>query len=187
MPSKAFNIVPAPTSTYLVLGGILLLMLIPFVALCYDSHRVYKILGKINVHVWIELAGMVLIAGVAILFLFFASSAKNAKFILSEQGLEIKSFIYGRTLPREVFNSATVLKLDLRNQHTYAPVIRTNGIGLPGYQAGWFSLANKGKALLFVTDTSSIVYLPTSKGYSVMLSVAEPEGFMDAAKELWKK
>jgi len=187
MTGKTFNIVPAPTSTYLVLGGILLLMLIPFVALGYDSHRVYKMLGKISVHVCIELAGMVLIAVLAIVFLFFASSAKKAKFTLSEQGLEIKSFIYGRTLPRDIFSSVSILKLDLRNQHTYAPVIRTNGIGLPGYQAGWFSLVNKGKALLFVTDTSSIVYLPTSKGYSVMLSVTEPEEFIDAAKELWKK
>jgi hypothetical protein len=144
MTDKTFNIVPAPISTYLVLGCILLLMLIPFVALGFDSHRVYTMSGKISVHVCIELAGMVLIAVMATVFLFFGSSAKNAKFILSEQGLEIKSFIYGRTLPREVFSSATVLKLDLRNQHTYAPVIRTNGIGLPGYQAGWFSLANKG-------------------------------------------
>ena len=144
-------------------------------------------LGKTSFHVWIELAGMVLIAGLTIVFLFFASSAKKAKFILSEQGLEIKSFIYGRTLPREVFSSVTVLKLDLRNQQAYAPVIRTNGIGLPGYQAGWFSLVNKEKALLFVTDTSSIVYLPTNKGYSVMLSVTEPQEFINAAKELWTK
>jgi hypothetical protein len=58
---------------------------------------------------------------------------------------------------------------------------------MPGYQAGWFSLVNKEKALLFVTDTSSIVYLPTNKGYSVMLSVTEPQEFINAAKELWAK
>ncbi len=57
---------------------------------------------------------------------------------------------------------------------------RTNGAGLPGYQAGWFRLQSGEKALVFVTDLERVVYVPTNEGYSLLLSVEEPDEFLDA-------
>ena len=70
--------------------------------------------------------------------------------------------------------------MDLTESREYQPRWRTFGTGLPGYRAGWFRLRNREKALLYVTDGSRVVYIPTRDNYSVLLSVAEPERFLQA-------
>ena len=54
---------------------------------------------------------------------------------------------------------------------------------MPGYNAGWFRLKNGSKALLALTDRSSVVYIPTTEDYSILLSVADPEAFLAAARQ----
>jgi hypothetical protein len=56
------------------------------------------------------------------------------------------------------------------------------GVGLPGYSSGWFRLTDQSKGLLFLTDPSRAVYLPTTDGYTLLISPAEPERFLAALK-----
>ena len=65
------------------------------------------------------------------------------------------------------------------------PARRTNGIGLPGYSEGWFKLANGERALLFVSDKVNVVYIPTREGYSVLLSTANHEEFLESLNKEW--
>lgn len=58
------------------------------------------------------------------------------------------------------------------------------GTGLPGYQAGWFRLTNGERALLYLTDRRRAVYVPTTAGYSVLLSPAEPDAFVSALRAI---
>jgi hypothetical protein len=58
------------------------------------------------------------------------------------------------------------------------------GTGLPGYQAGWFRLANGETALLYLTDRAKAVYVPTTNGYALILSPDNPERFMAALREM---
>ncbi len=119
-------------------------------------------------------------------FLAFTGYAvRNTKFEVSGQGLRIKGGIYGRFVPREDIVKEGVKIIDLDSQIEYKPRLRTNGIGLPGYKEGWFKLKNSERALLFVTDCSNVVYIPTDKDYSVMLSVNNAEEFYQTI-ELWK-
>ena len=62
------------------------------------------------------------------------------------------------------------------------PRLRTLGTGLPGYRAGWFRLRNGEKALLYLTDESRAVYVPTTAGYSVIVSPQDPDAFLAALK-----
>jgi len=75
--------------------------------------------------------------------------------------------------------------VDLTVTREYSPKIRTNGLALPGIKVGWFKLKNGEKALLFVTDMSHVVYIPSRKGYSVLLSVAYPAEFIAKINEFW--
>ncbi len=119
-------------------------------------------------------------------FLVFTGySVRNTKFEVNDQGLRIKGGIYGRFIPREEIVKEGVKIIDLNAQAEYKPRLRTNGVGLPGYREGWFKLKNSEKALLFVTDYSSVVYVPTDKGYSVLMSVSNPEDFCQST-QLWK-
>ncbi len=119
------------------------------------------------------------------LLVFIGYSSRNTRFEVSEQGLRIKGGIYGRFIPREVIDSQNIQILDLNASTAYKPGRKTNGAALPGYNEGWFKLKNGEKALLFVTDRSSVVYIPTSQNYSVMLSVSNPDEFREST-ELWR-
>jgi hypothetical protein len=60
------------------------------------------------------------------------------------------------------------------------------GTGLPGYRSGWFRLRNGEKALLYLTDTSRAVYVPTTAGYGVLLSPQNPDEFVAALRGIGK-
>ena len=110
-------------------------------------------------------------------FIFIAYSARHASFTVTDDTLRIRASLYGRTIPRSDIMSEGVRVVDLNIDTEYKPKSRTNGIGLPGYSEGWFRLANKEKALLFVTDRSRVVYIPTKDNYAVLLSVPLAEEF----------
>src|SRR5262249_50375264 len=55
---------------------------------------------------------------------------------VSDQGLRVRGDVYGRVIPREALRVDQAKALDLGTDPGYAPVARTNGIGLPDYQSG---------------------------------------------------
>ncbi len=122
--------------------------------------------------------GLVLI-GVIALFVSTGYQSRHASFTVSDQGLRIGPGLYGRFIPRDDIDNEGVRVVNLNIETDYQLKWRTNGAVLPGYAAGWFKLKNKGKALVFLTDRSRVVYIPTHKDYSVLLSVREAEELAD--------
>ena len=133
--------------------------------------------------IWIfsVVIGLILV-GVIGLLISFGYQARHASFTVNDQGLSISPGLYSRFIPKEDINAEGVKVINLNIETEYKPKWRTNGAGLHGFSAGWFKLQNKEKALLFVTDRSSVVYIPTNKDYSVLLSVREAEEFADLMK-----
>ena len=125
-----------------------------------------------------------IILGLLLLFFYIGYSTRNTKFIVSPEGLRISGTFYGRFIPRDQMQLTLAKPLDLKNLSEYRPSWRTNGIGLPGYGAGWFRLKNGDKALLFLTDKEHVAYVPTTKGYSLLVSVQEPDRFIESLKRL---
>lgn len=130
------------------------------------------------IFIWVlgALIGIILI-GVIVMFFMLSYQAKNAQFTVNDQGLRIGPGIYGRFIPREKIDTTGVKVINMDFESQYKPKWRTNGAGLPGFSAGWFKLENKEKALLFLTDRTRVVYIPTTDNYSVLLSVQEAEEF----------
>ena len=58
------------------------------------------------------------------------------------------------------------------------------GTAVPGYRSGWFRLANGEKALLYVTARERVVHVPTTEGFCLLLSVSEPERFLEHLKRV---
>jgi hypothetical protein len=127
----------------------------------------------------------VIIIGVVGLLASFGYQSRHATFTVNDEGLRISPGIYSRFIPKEQIDAAGVRVLNLNVDTDYKPKWRTNGAGLPGYSAGWYKLQNKVKALLFVTDRSSVVYIPTTENYSVMLSVQYADEFAELLQQ-WK-
>jgi len=128
---------------------------------------------------WVMGGIIALIVGILFVLGSIAYSSQNTRLEISPDGLTINSRLYGRTISAESLVSEEAKQVDLTQDSPYALRVRTIGVALPGYRAGWFRLRNGEKALVFVTDLERVVYVPTDEGYSILLSVAEPEEFLD--------
>jgi len=96
--------------------------------------------------------------------------------------LELHVPIYGRTLPIASLDleHARIVSLDAASE--LRPRWRTNGIGLPGYQVGWYRLRSGAKALLAVTSRERVLYIPTRDGYALLASVERPDEVLRALR-----
>ncbi len=110
--------------------------------------------------------------------------ARAARFEVSPAGIRLHGDWYGRTIPSGQIRGRDARRVDFAAEPELAPKWRTMGTGLPGYQAGWFRLKNREKALLYLTDRSRAVYVPTTAGYSLLLSPADPDRFLSAVRAL---
>lgn len=122
----------------------------------------------------------IVIGGVLVLLLWSALGAQRARFVVTPTALELKGDVYGRSIPRSAILPEGVRRVDLTTERGLAPAWRTMGTGLPGYKAGWYRLHDGSKALLYLTDRSRAVLIPTTLGYDVMLSPRDPDGFIRA-------
>ena len=109
------------------------------------------------------------------LFAYFAYSSRNVTFEVTSEGLRIRGDVYGRNIPASSLVVEDARVINLRREKPYQLKWRTNGAGLPGYASGWFKLRNGEKSLVFITDPTRVVYVPTRDGYSIMMSVPQPE------------
>ena len=112
------------------------------------------------------------------------AGARNARFEISPQGLRLDGDFYGRLIPAAQLRIDEARRVDFERQPDFVPRRRTLGTGLPGYQAGWFRLRSGEKALLYLTDRNRAVYVPTTDGYSVLLSPSDPDAFLSALRAL---
>jgi hypothetical protein len=109
-------------------------------------------------------------------------SARSARFEVSPEGLRIRGDIFGRLIPAEQIRAEEARRVNFTVTPGLAPRRRTMGTGLPGYRAGWFRLWNGERALLYLTDFSRAVHVPTTDGYSLLLSPADPDAFLSALR-----
>ena len=97
------------------------------------------LIGLVPLLVLVLVAGLV---GASVL------GARSARFEVTPEGLRLRGDWYGRLIPANALVRGAAKRVDFAQSAELAPVRRTMGTGLPGYQAGWFRLRNGEKALL---------------------------------------
>ena len=142
--------------------------------------QVFELVPSSGKPFWILGVIVLFLLGMAALFAYFLVSARNTTVELTAQSLEIHGGLYGRSIPLRELDLERARRVDLTQDRSLALAGRTNGIGLPGYQAGWFRLRSGEKALVFLTDPRRALYVPTRAGYALLVSVREPEAFLQA-------
>jgi hypothetical protein len=133
---------------------------------------------------WLLVPVVLVMAGVIAILTISALGARASRFTLSPEGLRLQGDLYGRLIPASQLRPDQARRIDARTSAELRPTRRTLGTGMPGYQSGWFRLANGERALLYLTDATKAVYVPTTAGYSVLLSPADPDGFLAALQRL---
>ena len=120
---------------------------------------------------WFFAVIIVILVGVLALIAWSSWSTRNSRVEVDATGIRLVGDLWGRHIPFEKLRLDEARRIDLRQERDYRLRRRTMGTGLPGYAAGWFRLANGEKALVYVTTQSEVVYIPTTEGYSLLLSV----------------
>lgn len=124
------------------------------------------------------LAAVLIFLVLLVALLVFSSS--RATLEIGDNRLVVRSLFYGVDLP---LNEIELEKVEAVNLLEQSPKIsfRSNGIRLPGISVGWFRGDGK-KYKLFVTDRSSVLSLPTTKGYTVLFSTPQAAAVADKLK-----
>lgn len=125
---------------------------------------------------------LVVFLGVTALMVTTARGATASEFDVSAEGLRLRGDMYGRLIPASALRGEGIRIVDLSAEKALKPRWRTMGTAVGGYQAGWFKLNNGERALLYLTDRTRAVYVPTTAGYSVILSPQEPERFVERVR-----
>jgi hypothetical protein len=134
---------------------------------------------------WFFIPIAIIMVGAAAMLLMTALGPTRARIELSPAGLALRGDIYGRRLiAASSLRGGAARIVDLDREPELAPKWRTMGTGLPGYQAGWFKLKSGEKALLSLTDRHRAVYVPTSEGFALLLSPAQPDSFLAALRRV---
>jgi Bacterial PH domain len=113
-----------------------------------------------------------------------ASGLTVPRLEITDTGLRLSGEFYGRFIPASELNLEQSRLVDITREPNLMPTIRTFGTGLPGYSTGWFRLRNGTKALLYLTNHKQAVYVPTTAGYSVLVSPKDPAGFLAQLQKL---
>lgn len=131
---------------------------------------------------WLLMIPLMLVTlGVGLIVAWFIIASNGTRFELSSESLVIRYPIYGRSLALSELDRESA-RLVTPDQPDYRLSLRTNGVGLAGYGAGWFRLKNKQKALVFAAAGHPAVYIPTRKDYVLLLTPDRPEQFLQALK-----
>jgi len=144
--------------------------------------ELFPIIPPGNAMYWFVVPIILIIAALLFLLLTIGFSTRKGLVEVSAQGLKIQVPFYGRILPLSSLILEEARPADLKTEKDLRLAWRTNGIGLPGYSAGWFKLKNGEKALAAVTDPRKVAFIPTREGYAVLVSIEEPVLLVEALK-----
>jgi hypothetical protein len=147
-----------------------------------STSTVFPMIPAASKSLWFfAIVGLILV-GALLMMGWVAWSMRHATFTVSNEGLRLQGDLYGRLIPLKSLKLDEAVVTNLHNDKDHQPKWRTMGTGLPGYSAGWFKLRNGTKGLLYVTDRTRVVRIPTTEGYTVMLSVSDPASLIDELK-----
>lgn len=132
---------------------------------------------------WFIAVICLIIAIVFIALAYTAYSSQNSRVEVDHNGIRLVGDFWGREIPFASLKLSEARILDLRCNTELLPRRRTMGTGLPGFASGWFKLRNGEKALLYLTRRADVAYLPTSEGYSLLLSVENPHAFIETLED----
>lgn len=93
--------------------------------------------------------------------------------------LRVKATFYTRQAPLSDFDLDQARVVDLREHTELKPLLKTNGVGMPGLLAGHFRLRDRRKAFCLVTDPSKVLALPHADGRIWLLGLEHPQAVLD--------
>ncbi|GGP64483.1 hypothetical protein GCM10009347_32940 [Shewanella algicola] len=109
------------------------------------------------------------------LFVFTLYQSFTSTISWDDKQLQVNIPLYSNAIEINQVDFAQARIVNLIKEPEYAAKWRTNGLGLPGYSLGWFSLNNGAKALLSLTNPVQVILLPISLDRVILVSVIDAD------------
>lgn len=176
---QTFEIIPADRRTVLCILLILAALAIGFLGVGGMLLRESEIAPLVFVFLGVS-------AGAAVV-LYTLRSSRRTTFDLDRERLKVRGDLFGRTVLTELLETERARIIDLEKEPDYKPKWKVCGSSVPGYQTGRFKLKNGEAAWIYLTDTRKVVYVPTQKGYALLMSASKPEKMVEALRRIGEK
>jgi hypothetical protein len=126
-----------------------------------------------------RIIGLGALMAMSALFSWIMLGLLRSRVVIKPEGLMIDVPLYRRTEAWKVLKleEAEILRDPLPD--TWKLKWRTNGIGLPGYMVGWFT-TRTGEKVFAARTGNPVVRIPTTGRHHLLLSVDDPQAFVDA-------
>lgn len=131
------------------------------------------------------LIAMLAVAAIAgAIALFLDRMLKRHRLRLDANGIEVASTFYRQRIAFSELkpDAARVVRLDEHPE--LKPMLKSNGYALPGFRSGWFRLRNWRKAFVATSDGERVLWLPTSRGFDLLLQPRDPQRLLERLREL---
>lgn len=130
----------------------------------------------------------VVVGGIAALMVptwwFMRRVVGRHRIALRADGIDVATTFYRRSLAFAELRLDEARVVDLAERTEFKPMLKTNGTGLPGLKSGWFRLRNRGKTLVATAGGQRVLWLPTRKGYDLLLQPRSPQALLDELHRL---
>ena len=137
-----------------------------------------------NKPLWFFVVILLIMLAIVAFLAWAAWSTRHSRVDIEPTGIRLVGDLWGRHIPFEQLEVDQARRINLHHERQYGLKWRQMGTGLPGYAAGWFKLRNGEKALVYVTRQDDVVMIPTTEGYTILLSVADPGVFIGRLREV---
>lgn len=130
------------------------------------------------------IAMLVVAAITGAIALFLDRMLKRHRLQLDADGIEIATTFYTQRVAFADIDldSARMLRLDEHPE--LKPLLKSNGYALPGFRSGWFRLRNWQKAFVATSDGDRVLWLPTRRGFGLLLQPRDPQRLLQRLREL---
>src|SRR5690606_15099474 len=127
-------------------------------------------------------------AGVAgfcvLLWAALALLVRRHRLRLGAGGLEIATTFHGRRMDLADLDLDAARVVDLDDRPEFRPMLRTNGLAVPGFRSGWYRLRNGHRALVATAGGRRLLWIPTAAGHDLLLQPGNPQALLDRLRAM---
>lgn len=98
--------------------------------------------------------------------------------------LRVKAAMFNHRVDAAYLDTDRARVVDLDERTELKPILKTFGMALPGFQAGWFLLRDRSRAFCLLTSRRRVLWLPMRTGKSLLLSLERPDALLEALRQV---
>ena len=142
------------------------------------SEYTYQIEPAGFAFLWFAVPIAVLLTALLIFIISTLYFSRNTVVTVSNAYIKIDGGFYGKNIPIATLQIEDAKIVNLLDEKEYDLKMKAFGVGISGYYSGWYNLNNGEKGFVNITKKRSVLYLPTTNEYTLLLSLKNTQDFI---------